>query len=89
MVDDYCYFHGVEVEQPGDFRCCLECGHLYRSRDELEDAYLDVEIKGWEFFRSDTAVQTERDRAAWLAAPKPELTAAEFIYSCPLCTHDF
>jgi len=37
-----CYsHHRVELSEPGDFRACFECGHIWRTRDEF---LADVEV---------------------------------------------
>jgi hypothetical protein len=39
-----CYFHPNERALATDFRQCLECGHSYRTEQELRDAarvYMD------------------------------------------------
>jgi hypothetical protein len=45
MLGDTCYIHHVEEPGPGFLRC-FECGHLYRTEQELvEDNYrTDVEL---------------------------------------------
>lgn len=87
-LEDLCYFHGVEVEIPGDHRACLECGHIYRTESELIDADYKAQKETAEFFRSDQAVMSAADRAAWETA-EPVMRTSQEIHVCPLCTHDF
>jgi len=35
-----CYFHPNEHAQPTDFKQCFECGHSYRTEQELIDEYV-------------------------------------------------
>lgn len=47
-VDELCFFHGYEPSRPGDFRCCIECGHVWRTREEyLADVASLVAEMSW------------------------------------------
>lgn len=36
LPDDWCHTHQCsEPDQPGDYRVCGECGHVFRTREEL------------------------------------------------------
>lgn len=72
---EHCYIHNRhEPSLPGDYRACLECGHVYRTpwevMLELLFLYRHWFNMGWDKFLQ----------------PIPP---ADEIYSCPLCTHDF
>jgi len=66
--------HRLEGDLPGDFRPCLECGHVFRTAEEL----LEAENKLRRMFN-------ERFTDTYF----PPVTDVETIHSCPLCTHDW
>lgn len=37
-----CFHHGDEPLYPTDYRLCFECGHVYRTEDELVRAHLEI-----------------------------------------------
>lgn len=74
MADPICQIHmRPEPDLPGDFRPCGECYHVFRTREELEDAAYANELGMLEYW----------------PLHKPHRWPAEEIYACPLCTHDF
>jgi hypothetical protein len=39
-LTDFCHIHGVhEPDQPDDYHACVECWHVYRTKEELEAAH--------------------------------------------------
>lgn len=39
-LSDFCHIHGRhEPDQPGDYRACGECFHVFRTDEELETAH--------------------------------------------------
>lgn len=42
----YCVIHDVvEEDRPGDYKACLECGHVYRTPGDLTKAAVEQYIK--------------------------------------------
>ena len=72
--EEHCSSHGYEPVPIGAYRICVECGHCYITREDLETLHyallLTFEGLDWEGF---------------VAKPAPACD----IHTCPLCTHDF
>ena len=68
-----CFFHGPELLMDGDYRMCGECGHIWRTKEDLERDVV------WLHYRLDVDAGQ---------APSP-VPAMEEVFACPLCTHDF
>lgn len=94
MTDPGCYFHGREPVPPDCYRLCLECGHAF-TREDLLTEHNRV------LARLDFIAEQERAGALawnrsgeWIGPAFPDVPRApetnpDFIYVCPLCTHDF
>lgn len=68
-----CFFHGVEPIPDTYYILCLECGHCYQTREDVETL--------------DYAIQLAMTR--YYSDFQPTNHPASTIYICPLCTHDF
>lgn len=71
----WCHIHHrIEDIEKGDYRICGECGHIFRTADELvaEDLRVRLMLKAYD------SEGTEY---------KPVEPA--LIFTCPLCAHDF
>lgn len=69
-----CFWHGPEPDQPGDYKACGECLHVWRTEAafarDVADLYAEL-----------------RAHSDW--PPNIPLPPLDRIYSCPLCAHDF
>ena len=72
-VGTHCYWHNLDEPGDGAYRVCGECGHVYRTAEDLREAWADATV--------DAGVT----RLA-LAVTAPPV---EQIYACPLCAHDW
>lgn len=71
---EHCFFCNVdEPLQPGDYRVCGECLHVFRTAEELLARHNQLLA---EFF------------GAGYPAMEPA-TDPEQVWTCPLCAHDF
>lgn len=84
---DHCSWHQVDEPNPADFpdvgdayQICLECGHVYLTPLDLEQAYAREVRAIWQ--------AQERDEPG-VHHPIPEHLSAEEIGFCQECTHDF
>lgn len=84
-----CFFHGEELDRPGDFHVCGECRHIFRTESELVEKDYMIRLDGWRFWRSDEAITSETEKKLWQNEPPPERRPSKDINVCPLCTHDF
>ena len=71
--DTHCYMHNLDEPSTGAFRVCGECGHVYRTAEDLRMAWTDTAADGW-------APEVPTSAGA---------PPAEQIYACPLCCHDW
>jgi len=78
-VRQHCSWHNIdEPQQPGDYRTCGECGHIYRTARDLRWAY-----------RRD-AWRMAYGYGDWLTYMLAALTVrASRILCCVYCGHDF
>lgn len=75
----HCWSHNVdELDQPGDYRVCGECWHIFRTEEDLLQANKDLL----------EAMRIATPKHLRYQVPVPE-ASGERIYSCPFCTHDF
>lgn len=90
MDTDHCWHHGYEPIPQAYYIVCTECGHCYRTAEELLDLHNGVlltilaaegvapeavAVAGHYGFDVQRRVGLEIDPAA--------------VHFCPLCTHDF
>lgn len=71
---DHCFMHGCEPITGEPYIICGECGHCYRTADELV-------LYFWGLVRLNNGEDFER--------PTGTPVAADDILFCPLCLHDF
>lgn len=71
--ENNCWHHGYEPAPDDSYRLCMECGHCYITREDVET--LDYALR----------LSFERDWADYTATA----LLARDIHICPLCTHDF
>lgn len=68
-----------EIDQPGDYRVCGECGHIFRTEQDLLDAERKVLLELARFFPPGRMREDgTRGHLSGLS-----------VLSCPLCTHSF
>jgi hypothetical protein len=76
---EICEFHKrYEPERDGDYKCCIECGHVWRTE---QDFLADV-LRA----RKEHALATLKYEGVELP---PDTTDPLSERICPLCTHDF
>ena len=68
-----------ELDRPGDYRVCGECGHIFRTEQDLITAEKALLLSFARFYPEGP----QRDRAL-----QGHVSGAA-VMSCPLCTHDF
>lgn len=74
QANDMCWIHRVlEPFEEGDYRYCYECGHVYKTEQELLD----------EFNKECKEVCNSCDHK------HVDKTSGVDIFFCPLCLHDF
>jgi hypothetical protein len=79
---DWCYGHNAVEPIPEGvipYLCCFECKHAYLTEAELVAEHNKI-------------VTEMNEYSARHELPNPVIplvTSAEFIYTCPLCIHDF
>ena len=85
MTDD-CFFHGHEPLELNDYRVCGECGHIYRTAQDLADAE-NAAIDRDRLYEDgiDAEAVVLYGRAVVSLNGQGHLP----ILSCPLCTHDW
>ncbi len=72
----HCWVHNVdELDQPGDYRVCGECWHIYRQPIELLNAEREL-------IDAINRTLPEEHRL-------PIYDDPDKIVTCPLCAHDF
>lgn len=72
---EHCYAHNVdEPSRPDDYRTCGECFHVFRTEQELIEAWLA------------TVAPVIHDGRPTEPVAIP---TGEQIYACPHCVHDF
>lgn len=75
----WCVIHGeYEPDQPGDYKACGECCHVWRTEQEFIDDVLNAyseHAAAMKLFHGTTIGPYEGD-------PRQDPV-------CPLCTHDF
>jgi hypothetical protein len=72
-LDLQCWHHGIEPVPESYYRLCIECGHCYVTRDDLETLDYAKQLSFERYWADFTAVAL----------------LARDIHICPLCTHDF
>lgn len=94
MTTTDCFHHGVEPIPADYYRVCFECGHVFTAASLLAEHNRVLA-------QMDTIDEAERTGAPtwdasgqWIGSAFPDSpevpeTNPDFIYVCPLCTHDF
>jgi|SRR6476469_4130838 len=80
--DVHCFIHDVDESAIGGYQICTECGHVYRSKAELEREYTKTMLMNAEILRM------FMDPPPELKQPDSSLPAIEITF-CPLCVADF
>lgn len=82
-LDEYCAIHGFEPVPPGAYRVCGECWHVYRTAEELVDAYnaQTDELKAH--------YEAQRPATAGFGGEWAHVRDPGQVHFCPLCAHDW
>jgi hypothetical protein len=87
----HCWIH--DVDEPGTgYRACFECGHLYRTEQELVNEYNEG---ARQVNASPVPPFPVPPDLAHLFPPQPdpgparEIASGKDAWFCPLCMHDF
>jgi hypothetical protein len=79
----HCWSCGTDEPDEPCYQSCLECGHIYRTEQELVDAHNKI--------INELNAQHDHHRECdplW-CGPIPCVTGAGQIFHCALCLHDF
>lgn len=84
----HCHWHNVDEPDDKAFLCCLECGHVYRTKRELRRAFRRASLRHldrhYPWFRSNSFYPSVV-RILWDALT----VRVDRITFCQLCLHDF